>query len=379
MLEIYEVPIISAFLVFFVLAGIMTAPWTIYQYRKHGYFNFWRSLVIFSFIFYCLSAFFLVSLPMPKSRHNQPMLPNPWKMQLHPLIMFKEFGEVQGFYPKQLSTYPILFKSFTFLQVAFNVLLLFPLGVYLRYFFKTSKKWYLAIMIGFFVSLFFEVSQITALFGYFDYPYRHFDVDDIITNTLGTWLGFVLAPLILFFIPSREAIKEKDLHYEQSRLASYGAQVIECLLTYFIGKDLMSSLLQALLKTTDVTSELLGIFICLVILPYIFYGRTLGGLIVNVKLVSNGQRPSLLMLMKRLVLVAMPIFLIRILQWVQQFNNESPIVIMSTVFLFALFAITWLMIFITVLQQWIRRFNDPYFNRYVGIHGEFSHKQKAKK
>ncbi len=40
----------------------------------------------------------------------------------------------------QPSTYVNLFKCFDFWQVAFNILLLFPFGVYLRYYFK--RPWW---------------------------------------------------------------------------------------------------------------------------------------------------------------------------------------------------------------------------------------------
>ena len=145
----YAVPLSTAFFVFGIIAFLGITPWTIYQYRKHGYFSFWRHLIIFSFIYYGLTALFLVSLPLPAERNNAIVFKDNVYTQLRPFNMFHNFREVAGFNPKAISTYPILLKSFTFLEVAFNMALLFPLGVYLRYFLKTAKKWWLALLLGF--------------------------------------------------------------------------------------------------------------------------------------------------------------------------------------------------------------------------------------
>ncbi len=44
-------------------------------------------------------------------------------------------------------------------------------------------------------SLFLEIAQGTGLFGIYPCPYRSFDVDDLITNTLGALAGAALARL----------------------------------------------------------------------------------------------------------------------------------------------------------------------------------------
>ena len=57
-------------------------------------------------------------------------------------------------------------------------------------------------MLTFLFSLIIELSQLTGLF--FTYPgsYRLFDVDDLLTNTLGGFLGTVLANNINDLMPN---------------------------------------------------------------------------------------------------------------------------------------------------------------------------------
>ena len=58
--------------------------------------------------------------------------------------------------------------------------------------------------------MFFEITQLTGL--YFIYPraYRLFDIDDLITNTIGGILGYFIANK-LKFLPTREEIDTKAL------------------------------------------------------------------------------------------------------------------------------------------------------------------------
>ena len=67
------------------------------------------------------------------------------------------------------------------------------------------------MLAGFGLSLFFEVSQITGLFGLYLHPYRLFDVDDLITNTAGTLLGNLLALPLCRFLPSMDEVEEQAI------------------------------------------------------------------------------------------------------------------------------------------------------------------------
>ena len=89
-MQAYVMPVFIALSICFVLASFLTLPWAVYQYRKHGYFSFWRTLLILSFIFYGLSAFFLVIFPLPSARNNCASM-DPGTILLN-IILFNLYG-----------------------------------------------------------------------------------------------------------------------------------------------------------------------------------------------------------------------------------------------------------------------------------------------
>lgn len=84
---------------------------------------------------------------------------------------------------------PERFIAWPFLQIYLNVLLFVPWGLLARRIFKASFR--TTLLSAFFTSLFIELTQLTGLWGIYDCRYRTFDVDDILTNTLGAILGFL--------------------------------------------------------------------------------------------------------------------------------------------------------------------------------------------
>jgi glycopeptide antibiotics resistance protein len=80
-------------------------------------------------------------------------------------------------------------KAFT--QVLLNIALFVPLGFLAR---KLSLRG--AVGTGFAFSLLIEITQLTANFGTAPFVYRIFDVDDLLTNTAGAALGWMVANLV---------------------------------------------------------------------------------------------------------------------------------------------------------------------------------------
>ncbi|MFC4005409.1 VanZ family protein [Prauserella oleivorans] len=91
----------------------------------------------------------------------------------------------------------------TFQQLAMNVLLFVPLGLFGR------ARWKLGVvaatLLGFGLSLLVEICQVTANFGTAPFAYRIFDVDDLMANTLGALLGWIVAALALALLSSAGA------------------------------------------------------------------------------------------------------------------------------------------------------------------------------
>ena len=75
-------------------------------------------------------------------------------------------------------------------QLIANVLMFLPFGYLLPKLFRPMKHWYAVIPLGLAGSALIEVTQILTHLGCFD-------VDDLITNTLGAGLGYLIYRLLL--------------------------------------------------------------------------------------------------------------------------------------------------------------------------------------
>lgn len=128
------------------------------------------------------------------------------------------------------STYKYLLTERAFLQAAFNGILLTPLGIYLRYYFKKDLK--RTLVITFLVSLFFEVTQITGLFGIYNAPYRLFDIDDLFLNTLGGHIGYLISPMFTFFLPNTNEM-DNNINLEKIR-GTYFRRILAYLIDMFV-------------------------------------------------------------------------------------------------------------------------------------------------
>ena len=61
----YMEPIRFAIVVFPFLALAISTIFFVYEYRKYGTFIISRAVILYSFVFYLLCAYFLVILPLP--------------------------------------------------------------------------------------------------------------------------------------------------------------------------------------------------------------------------------------------------------------------------------------------------------------------------
>lgn len=75
-----------------------------------------------------------------------------------------------------------------------NVLLFVPMGFFLPALWERFYRFPRAVLFGFFCSMFIESLQL--------FTRRATDINDLMTNTAGTLLGWILARLILHLIPS---------------------------------------------------------------------------------------------------------------------------------------------------------------------------------
>ena len=106
-----------------------------------------------------------------------------------------------------------------------------PFGLYLRYLFKRSFKQ--TFVLSFLLTLSFELIQRSALFGLYPRPYRLFDVDDLMINTLGSLIGFGIAVTFIRFLPDLDATKAESSRVSLSR--RFIAFLVDLVLIFIIG------------------------------------------------------------------------------------------------------------------------------------------------
>jgi glycopeptide antibiotics resistance protein len=292
-LDTYFFSIWTAFLFFPVIAAVLTLPYLIYCYRKYGSISVLRTLILFSMLFCLQCAYFLVVLPLPDPATVVDKT-GPFT-QLIPFSFVRDFIVESGFVLTQPSTWLLALKSNTLLQPIFNLLLTAPFGAYLCYYFKKDLR--KVILFSFLLSLFFELTQLSGLYGLYAHPYRLFDVDDLILNTLGGVLGYWFAVHVLRFLPSRDRIDEK------SRERSIHVGYTRRLLAFFIDA-LVISLLELLLFSlpafNDFTSFALALCVYSIGVPALFHGSTIGKALVRIRIEGvETSRPLFWLLLVR--------------------------------------------------------------------------------
>ncbi|MDD5953145.1 MAG: VanZ family protein [Oscillospiraceae bacterium] len=216
-------------LLFPFIALVILLPFLIVQYRRYGSINFLRAVIFYSFILYCVCADFMTVLPLPTLKQLSTMAPV--EPNLIPFGFFRGFSQRSGIIWSEPATYLKALISPFSLQYLFNILLLMPLGMYLRYYFR--RGFLSTTIITFCTSLFFEITQVTALFGLYPRPYRCFDVDDLICNTLGGIIGFLLIGPMMHFLPSLDKMAES------ARRKGVHVSVVRRLLAYLIDSGLL--------------------------------------------------------------------------------------------------------------------------------------------
>lgn len=233
-MNVYISDIEYAVIFFIIAAFLLTVPYMIRQYRKLGSVPVYLTLITFSFIFYILCAYSLVLLPLPDDRSIFIA-----SCQYPRVIPFNSFSDLvpiatsdMAFGPKVLA----MATNSSVYQYLFNILLLLPLGMYLRYWMGASMK--KAVLICFAVSFSFEFLQFTGILGLYEHPYRTADIDDLIANTFGGWLGFMICGPIMKALPTLSDVKER------ARLAGLRAtttrRTLSIMLDFFIVEFVIS-------------------------------------------------------------------------------------------------------------------------------------------
>lgn len=376
-------PVQEAVFWFPMVAALMTVPYIFHEYRKYGAILFLRTVVVYSFVLYLMCACFLIILPLPDpdkvARYTSPC---------YQLIPFNDvvdiFRTAKVDWHDPLTYYKLIWNE-AFFQWAFNILLTVPFGIYLRYFFNRNLRQ--TLLLTFLLSLFFELTQLTGLYGIYPRPYRLADVCDLMSNTLGGFLGYRLCPKVTGRLPSTGRMKE--VAYQRSRhvslLRRICAAFIDCtllLLLMIFGSTLW---LPPFSATDSATLILLGLFgyysfyvlMYFGVMEWLLGGRSPGKLFLHLRLVDSRtlKRPRLWQCIVRyglFYLVVLPLPVMGLVMVAQMEGTLASVISMGLLFLFVVFCV------FTIIHAGIRGGKLPhgYFSRTHNISTLKRHRQE---
>lgn len=268
------------------IAIVITVPFVIVQYKKTRVINVIRCANFYLMIFFTLCAYFLTMLPFPEIKQVE-KLKGPF-VQLIPFYCFYDFYENSGLIISDWKTVLPAFSGGIMLGIFFNVIMLIPSGFFLRRLYKFRKRE--MILVGFFISLIFEFTQLTGLFGIYPKPYRIFDVDDLIQNTFGFFLGGELTHVWRFFKqPSHIIVRQGgEVSFRRRFSADFIDQsILNTILISVIILSKKNITFFALhpLKSFPLYFELiLFLNLILAIIMYLTNGKTLGMYLMGLRL-----------------------------------------------------------------------------------------------
>lgn len=283
----------------FVLPLIALVPLVPYYWKKRqrGVANPFRLLAFYSFILYALICWYFVVLPLPSEEWLAAI--QPAKANVLPGSYFRELTEETNFDLMQSSTYTEALISGFALQYWFNILMLLPLGMYLRYIFRLDKR--KTAVFSFLATLLFEITQLTAVFGMFSKPYRSFDVDDLILNFAGAMLGYALMGKLMPLANRIEHLTEKAYRKGES------LSVIRRIAALFIDANIIIGLNRLLTLVDFILSPVsfvVQMFLYTVLFSIFFKGCTPGKRLLHFSIQHiSGQRASALSLIVRYALL----------------------------------------------------------------------------
>lgn len=271
----------QAGIIFPPIAIVFTIPYLIYNYKKYGSIWSLRIWIIYSFILYLICTYCLIVLPLPTPEKAQTL--NGYHTQLIPFNFIADIisrSHVQVSNPK---SYLTVINNWAFLTTIFNIFMTLPFGFYLKYYFRNNLKQ--VILKTFLLSLFFELTQLSGLYFIYRGNYRLFDVDDLITNTIGGIFGFLLATTLSRILPTREEIDEKSLDRSKKisllrRLVAMGFDIITGSIFSFV---VVSPIFRHFSISSPFIILQVGTLCYMLITTTLFNGRSLGFFMTNLK------------------------------------------------------------------------------------------------
>lgn len=316
-MNVYIDDVADAVFAFPFVALLLTVPYALVQYRRHGAVPYLSTVLFFSFVLYLLCAYFLVIFPLPDPDTVTAAGKQP---QLRLFRWCATLVDKEGLVLGDPSTWLPALRSAPFVTTLFNVALTLPFGFYLRYFFK--RRWWQALLGGFLLSLFFELTQLSGLYDIYPHPYRLFDVDDLFMNTLGTVFGYAATGPLERILPSVDVSVQKAS--DKASRASASKRLVGTLIDLsfvvltLIALDFVIGAMGLASEDADLSWQPpLALALFMVVVP-LANGRSLGQRIVRLNVVREDGSPAPRRLVALrgalcwLVIMPLPLYLIEL-------------------------------------------------------------------
>ncbi|MDT7725240.1 MAG: hypothetical protein QOI21_1816 [Actinomycetota bacterium] len=309
MASTYLLPVTTALYLFPLVALVIMLPAAFVSYRRRGRAGGWTTVLFYSFVFYLLAVAMQTVIPLPSSAayctgHTYASTP-----QLRPFYFIEVIEQrARGRWsPAAILRNPAIWTT------ALNVVMLAPLGLFLRY--VQRMRVVPTVLAGFGLSLFFELTQLTGLWFVYPCPYRLFSVDDLILNTAGAGVGWLIAGPLAKMAPPPQPDRDRRRYAAKvtltRRLLALGADLV--------GFSLLLAFVFGLATLFGEDTQNLGVpivFLALVwfVLVPALTGSTLGkrAMLLRVER-TNGRRAGPIALLVRNGVLLSPLWLVWLL------------------------------------------------------------------
>jgi putative membrane protein len=277
-MQFYVRVLTQAMFIYPLIVLIVTIPYVIYNYFKYGSVWSIRIFVVYSFILYMLCVYCLVILPLPSAQEAAKL--HGHKRELEALQFIPKIFQQVHIEKDDPRTWINLLKSPAFMTNLLNVFMTIPFGMYLHYYFK--KGVVKTTIYSFFLSLFFELTQLSGLYFIYKGSYRLFAVDDLIFNTMGGFLGFFIVWPFMAFLPSREEIDATS--YERGKSISLPRRLISLMIDLGLLGVVVGALRQFGIFISRVEFYGIVVLAYFSILPIFTRGRTIGKFLTKTRI-----------------------------------------------------------------------------------------------
>ena len=182
------------------------------------------------------------------------------------------------------------------LQLVLNVVFFVPWGFFMGRTFRWPLR--VALPVGFLTSLCIETAQLTGLFHLYPCAYRLFDVDDLLTNTMGALIGFGIAAAFTKAYP-HEPVDGDAIDDDPKLMRRFVAFTIDMTLVLAALLPIVFLIWMAAGHTEgnpfntwySGVVEALVFLVFEAVIPWIRHGRTIGGGFVRMTVETRERGP----------------------------------------------------------------------------------------